>query len=211
MRLYLMAVTCLLIACGQEKTSQQKSPSGDSTTVHKIDTSVSSPQPAVPVQKKPSADYITPNEAPVNKALLARFGNEWHVLNDREASWIKDAFDYFIVSRRKEQPDYPYIALGDFNGDEKQDTAAMVTNKGHHQYRIAVLLAGSKALLWDEDILADAAIQTFSKSMPVEVMNGEKIKKIKLKNDGINVEYFERASFVLYLDKGKLKRLQTGD
>ena len=58
--------------------------------------------------------------------------------------------------------------------------------------------------------MIDAALSTIPNST-IEGMDGEKIKKIKLKGDGINVEYFEKASFVLYWDKSSFKRIQTGD
>ena len=123
---------------------------------------------------------------------------------------MKDAFDYFIVPKRKDSPNYPYITKGDFNADGKIDIAAVVTNEKKSKYQIAIMLEADKILFWNEDILEDAAISTVTKS-EIEGMEGEKTKKVKLKGDGINIEYFERGSFVVYWDKVSFKRIQTGD
>ena len=116
----------------------------------------------------------------------------------------------FIVPKRKENPNYPYITKGDYNADGKEDMAAVVIDSTKTAYQIAIILSADKIMFWKEDVLDDAAISTVPKST-IEGMDGEKTKKIKLKGYGINVEYFEKASFVLYWDKGSFKRIQTGD
>ena len=131
-------------------------------------------------------------------------------MNDRDAKWMKDAFDYFIAPRRKEDPNYPYIARGDYDADNLVDLAAIVTDSLKRNYQIVILLEKGNILFWKEDIMNDAAISTIPKS-DIAGMDGEKTKKIKKKGDGINVEYFEKASFVLYWDKSSFKRIQTGD
>ena len=209
MRLILFTVISLLLLSCKQKTAgakQQKKPKSDTASNTRKDTTKG--QTATP---KEIDYYTTPDEAVVNKSLQGYFKAEWHVLNDKEGSWMKDAFEYFIVPKRKELPNYPYITMGDFNGDSKPDTAAVVTDSLRTKYRIAVLSSAGKPFLWDEDIMADAAISLQPKGTTLDVMMGENAKKVKLKNDGINVEYFERASFVLHLDKGKFKRLQTSD
>jgi hypothetical protein len=201
MRSLLFWATLLLFSCGQSSSDQKDKPPTDTTTKS---TDTVSKQITAPVI------YNAPDEAAVNDALQLKFAKQWHVLNDQEAHWMKDAFDYFIVTKRKTEPNYPYITKGDFNGDGKHDIAAVVTDSTKSKYRIAILLDTSKALLWEEDIMVDAAISTVPKS-DIDGMDGEKTKKIKMKGDGINVEYFERASFVLYWDRSAFKRIQTGD
>lgn len=203
-RLLLFSISGLL-SCGQNGDSGKQEPPIAVTATKAADTASTTP-----VVKQSSLQYITPDEGAVNRSLSNKFGTEWHVLNDKEATWMKDAFDYFIVSKRKEFPNYPYITSGDFNADGKQDTAAVVTDSLKTKYRIAILLAENKILFWDEDILEDAAISTVPRS---EIVGGDekKTKKIKLKGEGINIEYFEKASFVLYWDRSSFKRIQTGD
>ncbi|MFZ1533448.1 MAG: hypothetical protein WAT14_04735, partial [Chitinophagaceae bacterium] len=103
-----------------------------------------------------------------------------------------------------------YITRGDFNGDNKPDIASVVTDSIKKKFRIAIFLGQDNIKIWDEDIMIDAALSTIPKST-IEGMDGEKTKKIKLKGDGINVEYFEKASFVIYWSGTDFKRIQTGD
>lgn len=156
------------------------------------------------------AVYKTPGEDAVNDRLAVLFGSPWFTVNDEEATWMKDAFDYFIVPRRKTNPTYPYISFGDYDGDGATDTAALVRDSTKTKYAIAIVPAKSKPYLWTEDISDEAAVSTMQKST-VEVIDGEKTKRIKLKSDAINIEFFETASFLIYFNKGKYNRLQTGD
>lgn len=197
MRLFIFIATVSLMSCGQNSSKENKATS-------KIDTTV-----ATAVNDDPT-DNSTPEERMVIRALRAQYGNKWHVMNDRDAKWMKDVFDYFIAPRRKEDPNYPYIARGDYDADNLVDLAAIVTDSLKRNYQIVILLEQGNILFWKEDIMNDAAISTIPKS-DIAGMDGENTKKIKMKGDGIKVEYFEKASFVLYWDKSSFKRIQTGD
>jgi hypothetical protein len=205
MRLLFFIATITLLSCGENSSSKKKETPTEDTAKKATDTIK-----AVPAVKEEPPTYVSPDEGLVNDALKAKYGNRWHVLNDKEAKWIKDAFDYFIVSKRKENPNYPYISKGDYNADGKPDMAAVVTDSTKSSYQIAILLGGDNIQFWEEDIMIDAALSTIPKST-IEGIDGEKTKKIKMKGDGINVEYFEKASFVVYWDKASFKRIQTGD
>ncbi len=197
-----------LLSCGQNSTKGKEEVSKTDTTKTAVDTAKTTPL----VKEEPPV-YTTPDEEAVNELLKAKFENKWHVVNDKEAKWMKDAFEYFIVPKRKENPNYPYITKGDFNGDGKADMAAVVTDSTRSSYQVAIILGPDDIKFWDEDIMIDAALTTIAKSEVISIPNegNEKVKKIKMKTDGINVEYFERASFVVYLDKDTFKRIQTGD
>jgi len=205
MKFLIFIAAVSLLSCGQNSTKEKEEVSKTDTTKTAVDTATTTPL----VKEEPPV-YTAPIEEAVNELLKAKFENKWHVLNDKEAKWMKDAFDYFIVPKRKEQPNYPYITKGDFNGDGKADMAAVVTDSTRNIYQVAIILGPDNIKFWDEDIMADAALSTVPKST-IEGMDGEKTKKVKLKGDGINVEYFEKASFVLYLDKASFKRIQTAD
>ncbi|MBC7872886.1 MAG: hypothetical protein H7Y01_02760 [Ferruginibacter sp.] len=205
MRLFIFTASIVLLSCGQNSSDKQKEVITGDTTKIAGDTTI-----AAPGVKDNPPGYTTPDQSRVNGMLTARYGNKWHVLNDSEAKWMKDAFDYFIVPKRKENPNYPYIARGDYNADGKEDMAAVITDSLKNTYQMAILLDTSKIILWKEDILEDAAISTVPKS-EIEGMEGEKTKKVKLKGDGINVEYFEKAAFVLYWSGREFKRIQTAD
>lgn len=205
MKFLLFIVAVSLLSCGQNSTKGKEDVSTTDTAKTAVVTSKTTP-----VVKEDPPDYTTPDEEAVNELLKGKFENKWHVLNDKEAKWMKDAFDYFIIPKRKENPNYPYITKGDYNADDKADMAAVVTDSTKNSYRVAILLGVDNIQLWEEDIMIDAALSTIPRST-IEGMDGEKTKKIKLKGDGVNVEYFEKASFVLYWDKGSFKRIQTGD
>lgn len=205
MRFPIIIAAVSFISCGQSSSKTKDIVAiGDSTK-----SSIETVKTLSDAKNKPFT-YTAPDEEPVNEMLKAKYGTEWHVLNDKEATWMKDAFDYFIVPKRKENPNYPYIAKGDYNGDGKADLAAVVTNDKKTTYQIAILLGKDNILFWKEDILEDAAISTVTKS-EIEGMEQEKTKKVKLKGDGITIDYFERGSFVVYWDKNSFKRIQTGD
>src|SRR5258705_577268 len=186
MRIFIFMSAFVLLSCGQN-SSDKKPVNKDSTTntVVKKDT-VTTTIPEF---------YTAPDEIVVNGSLAAIPGNKWHGLNDKETKWMKDAFDYFIAPKRKEYPGYPYITKGDFNGDGKMDTAAVVTDDNKKDFRIAILEGSGKIELWEEDVLINAALTTVPKGM-IEGGDIDHPKKIKMKGDGINVEYFEQASFV---------------
>ncbi|MEO7924634.1 MAG: hypothetical protein ABIR30_13215 [Chitinophagaceae bacterium] len=209
MRLLIFITTVFLLSCGQNASKKQETSSNDSVTTTKDTTVVTPAKPDTASTPEPTALSTS-----VNGFLNAKEGNKWHVLNDREAKWISGQFDYFIAPKRKENPDYPYIARGDFNGDGKTDLAAVVTNDTKTTFQLAIILdAGNdtrKIMYWDEDIMEDAAISTIPKST-IEGFEGERTKKVNMKAEGINVEYFEKASFVLYWNGAAFKRIQTGD
>ncbi|MEO7984024.1 MAG: FG-GAP repeat protein [Bacteroidota bacterium] len=205
MRFLIFVAAISLWSCGQHEADKKEEVSNNDTSKTRPDTARTTP-----VAKENPLPTSSPDEVAVNEKLKASYGTKWHVLNDKEAKWMKDAFDYFIVPKRKKNPNYPYIAKGDFNGDGKQDMAAVVTDNNRENFRVAILLAPDKIQLWEEDIMIDAALSSTPRST-IEGMDGEKTKKVKLKGDGVNVEYFEKASFVLYWDKNSFKRIQTGD
>ena len=205
MRFLIFITVISLLSCGQNSSAKKEEPTKEDTSKKTIDTAKTTP-----VVKVEEAPYIIPDEGIVNDALSVKFGTKWHVISDKEAKWMKDAFEYFIVPKRKESPNYPYITKGDFNGDGKADMAAVVTDSTKSSYQVAIILGPDNIKLWEEDIAVNAALSTIPKST-VEGMDGEKTKKVKLKGDGVNVEYFEQAAFVLYWDGKNFKRLQTAD
>lgn len=213
MRLLFLFITLFLISCGQKTSKKPEDLSKNDTLKTLTDTIHSTGEKAIAMTES-TGQPPTQLEIQVNGLLSANPGNKWHVLNDNEARWISGQFDYFIAPKRKENPDYPYIAKGDFNGDGKIDIAAVVTDTLKRNYQLAIILNADEKnpeiISWKEDIGEDAAISNLPKT-EIEGMVGDKTRKIKMKGDGINVEYFETASFVIYWNGSVFKRLQTGD
>ena len=203
MRFLIFMSAFVLLSCGQNSSNENKEKT-------KTDTVKVPAGTAKAIVKDEMSAYISPGEGNVNESMKAKYGNKWHVLNDKEAQCMKDVFDYFIAPKRKENPDYPYITKGDFNGDGKTDTAAVVTDDDKKDFRIAILSGPGKIELWEEDVLINAALSTVPKGT-IEGGDIDHPKKIKMKGDGINVEYFEQASFVIYWNGSSFKRIQAGD
>ena len=208
MKKLFFGVCVVLVSCGQQKQSVTEVTLSD--TVNEED-SLYPPAPVNP-DKRATAVTIASLRDSANLALSGQFKNQWHVVTDPEAHWMKDQFDYFIAPKRDSLPDYPYIATGDFNGDGRQDLAAVVTGEVKNAYRIIILPAGGKPFVWEEDVLENAAISKQPKTdLRAMDANGNPGKKISMKGDGILVEYFEQASFVLYWNGTKFERVQQGD
>lgn len=208
MKLFYTSLFVLFVSCNSNsKTDTNDGP--DSSNVK--DSNIIS-------KNKTRADStITPGSAlaeKVNAVLRAtRESAAWHVLNDKEARWISGQFEYFIAPKRKDNPDYPYIASGDFDGDNRQDLAAVVTDSTRVNYQLVIIsdIDNSKKInYWKEDMLEDAAISTAPKG-EIEGTVNEKVKKVKLNSEAIQVEYFEKASFIIYWNGKSFKRIQQGD
>src|SRR5258706_9686040 len=160
MRLLIFMSAFILLSCGQNSSGGKKETAKEDTVKVPADTAKTTA-----IVKNEIPAYFSPDEGAVNETLKAKYGNKWHVLNDKEAKWVKDAFDYFIVPKRKENPGYPYISKGDFNSDGKTDTAALVTDDNNKDFRIATLMGSDKIELWEEDVLINAALTTVPKGV----------------------------------------------
>lgn len=200
MRLTAFAILLVLLSCGQKK-SDQKGPAADTTTTPAKDTT----KPMGPVVTGPSAAVRE-----INGLLAEKFGGTMAVITDTDANWMKDEFEYFIAPKRKTDPDYPYLAKGDFNGDGQPDAAALVKTKDKPEYQLAIIFGSPldkhRISFWKNNIDV-CAISTYPKGE----LQGIDEPSVNMNGDGINVEYYEKASFVVYWDGKKFKKAQTGD
>jgi|GEM_PF-1896877 len=199
----------LAIGCGQHKSGKNDNPAGDSLkpgadTLSKLTDLGKNVSDTLP------RSMPTPAETEINGLLKEKFGHTLTVVNDKVGNWPKDVFDYFIVPERKNNPDYPYIAKGDFNGDGQQDAAALVKFAGKNEYQVAIIFGSPldkhRISFWKEDIDI-CAVATYPKGE----LEGIDAGKVTMKGDGINVHYYETASFVIYWDGKVFKRVFTSD
>ncbi len=202
MKLLSIILMVSLLACGHHTSDKQ---------VDKKDSS------AIITDSLPPAGNITDSiAAPTQLAstisglLKNKYSEEWILVNDFMANWPKDEFDYFIAPKRKTEPDYPYIATGDFNGDGQEDAAVLAVKSGTKEYQVFIISDYTSATpsfySWKEDIDV-TALSRYPKG-ELDGINGE---KIKMEGDGIGIEYYEKSSFVLYWTGNKFKRVWTGD
>ena len=200
MRLTVFAFLLVLFSCAQKKTGQETSKT-ETTSAVPNDTA----KPAEPVVTAPSAAVTE-----INSLLAEKFGGTLAVITDADANWRKDEFDYFIAPKRKADPDYPYLAKGDFNGDGQQDAAALVKTKDKPAYQLAIIFGSPldkhRISFWKDNIDVCAV-----SAYPKGELQGIDEPNVNMKGDGINVEYYEKASFVVYWDGKSFKKTQTGD
>ena len=199
MRPLLLITIPVLLSCGHSSADKESIP-GTAAIIVTV--------PKDTVAKTGQQFYKAPDETAVNGSLSKKFGDKWHVLNDREGKWIKDVFTSFIVPKRTENPNYPYITKGDFNNDGVTDTAAVITDKNKKEFRVAILLSNEEIQLWKENVLINAALSTAPKGSAAVAGTVDHPKKIKMLTDGINVEYFNQSSFVVYKSGHTFKRIQ---
>lgn len=203
MKLFTCLLLSFLISCGQKNAKvKDQLPPADTVITKPDNTSVKPPTDSLPP--------VTGMENSINTLIKKKYGEQWIVVNDVTANWPKDVFDYFIKSKRKTEPDYPYIAKGDFNGDGKEDIAALINKTGSKEYQVAIILDYNSPApafhLWKEDIDL-TAVSLYPKG-ELGGINGE---KVKMKGDGVGIEYYETSSFVLYWTGSGFKRVWTGD
>jgi hypothetical protein len=201
MRLLISVIVFTFFSCGQSADKEKKSQEDPLAIKTDTTTVVNSSKDTISEMKK-----TTELETQVNTILQTKLPNQWRVVNDSISNWPKDVFDYFIAGKRKENPDYPYIAKGDFNVDGKADYAALVVNDKRDKYRVAIVLDSTKVIIWNDDVQG-AAIST----NPKEDIGSIDGKVAKLKGEGINVEFFEKSSWVLYWTGSSFKKIWTGD
>lgn len=147
-------------------------------------------------------------EDEINEILNERISdNQWVVKTDQNATWTEYDFKEFINPERKTSPFYPYIALGDFDGDYKRnDYAVTVINKKNHKQRIMFILNKKDILMYDNDA-SNAAISLCDRQKITDLDN----KETNMKVDGVGVVHFEASSYVLYLDNKVFKEIWTSD
>jgi len=200
MRTIIFTAAILLTACGQNSSEKKK----DSDTTRTVtDTTI---PPVVPGHAG-----IVPGAAKVNAKLTEAFGGKWHVITDKESGWMPDVFDYFVVPERKKDPDFPYIAHGDYDCDGKTDVAALVTDSLHKENKIVYILNEGKTFSWWKEDVLGAAIKNLPKSEVVGFEDAQKEKKVQMKCDGVEVAWFETSSYVIYRKGSGFDNVWTGD
>ncbi|MGQ0740561.1 MAG: hypothetical protein ACT4OJ_16045 [Bacteroidota bacterium] len=209
MRILICFFMLLTIGCGQGSSDKKEPATGDSVKPAS-DSLSNSNGGSKNVSDSMPRTTPTAAETAINGLLKEKFGETLLVVNDKTANWPKDVFDYFIAPQRKEYPDYPYIANGDFNGDGQQDAAVLVKTEGKSEYQVAIIFGSPldkhRISFWKEDIDLCAVA-----AYPKGELEGIEAGKVKMKGDGINVHYYETASFVIYWDGKGFKRVYTSD
>lgn len=206
-RLFSLIFLAGIVACGSSGTKENKDTIKDDTIVNTITEADTTDNP---LDKQPQPASLLSKV--VNGLLDAKFEGKWIVVTDSVAQWQPDVFDYFIVKGRKKDKEYPYIVKGDFNADGEKDVAALVKERKGTSYQVAIILNNVNKTgkndyhFWKEDIDL-AAVELYPKGE----MRIPENKPVKMGGDGITVEFYEKASFVIYWDGKAFKRVYTSD
>jgi hypothetical protein len=139
----------------------------------------------------------TPSAGPefrMNAALASAFGVRYRVMTDDESHWDKYVFDTFIKPRREKSKYYPFIVIGDFDGDKVSDVAALVRNTDNNYLRLGVLWGRSGELTFYDGQLCEGISFTPANEWK---SHWEKAA-ITLPSDAITVICYEKSSWLLY-------------
>ena len=205
-----------LLSCGQNNTKDKDkeiAAKKDSVTAS-ID---SSKKTGLTITTPKDSLVLTnvPDETRVNELLRSRPGRKWHVLTDKQAAWDKQDFEYYLTAGRKKDPNYPFIIKGDFNGDNKMDYAALVTNDKIYYdalvTRVAILPAEGSIVLIDENSFNKTVLTAVPKSSLIEGYDGPTgaNKKVKLKVDAIDVNNHDGGGYYIYWNGTEFKFLYS--
>jgi hypothetical protein len=206
MRLIIFISAFTILSCGQNSYKEKEKPLQNDPINKMTDTAKTNGQDSSIVK-----DNITiadlPDEATINSLLKTKFADKWHVLTDKEAGWDKNIYDNNIAEKKKKNPDFPYITKGDFDGDGKVDYAAMVTNYGHTENKIAIITGPDNIVIWGEDYVGNGTLETFHKADLKGLDNDGNEKQVKMKGDGIRVIVFDVAGYTIYWNGSAFKYL----
>ena len=187
MRLIAFLLACCLLGCKDKKRTVETVP------------------PAVQTDTLPDLTR-TPGADSIN-TVLSGLPGQWKLVTDERSGWTNDALEYFVYTRRKTDPDYPYISRGDYNCDGQPDVAALVADSS--RVKLAILYAGGKVEWWDEDMTGVALSNM--KKQDFGAMKDEQELKVSLGCDAVEAEWFEKATQVIYFDGKKFQNVWTGD
>jgi len=152
----------------------------------------------------------------IENLIKNNYGSQWNILNDKQANWDKYDLENFILPERKRinNPDYPYIIKGDFDGNGKLDYVATLSKSNDNRMsKLAIILDNGNVYFYDlEPGLYSLGCGT-ERQIHIYDEDGETlINSVNLKGDGISVGIFETGySFVIYWTGSNFESIYTGD
>ena len=205
-----------LLSCGQNTTkdsdkeiaAKKDSVAASIDSIKKTGLTITTPRDSLELTN-------VPDETRVNEFLRSRPGRKWHVVTDKQAAWDKQDLEYYLTAGRKKDPNYPFIIKGDFNGDNKMDYAALVTNDKIYYdalvTRVAILPAEGSVVLIDENSFNKTVLTAVPKSSMIEGYDGtfDTTKKVKVKYDAIDVNNHDGGGYYIYWDGTEFKLLYS--
>ena len=141
-------------------------------------------------------------------AVLATGPGGWQLVTDDRSGLTADYIEYFVESPRKANPEYPYLARGDYNCDDRQDLAVLAVDSSD-AVKLVFLYGGGGQDWWTDDMLG-AALKNFPRQN-FGAMKDEEELNVSLPCDAVEAEWFEKAVQVIYWDGKKFTNVWTAD
>ena len=155
---------------------------------------LATPTPSLSPGRAGTGHFGADLDVPMNAALVSQYGDKYRVATDKDLTWTKYDLDTFIMPNRKTFKHYPYIVIGDFDGDKVSDLAALVRNSENNYLRLAVLWGGKDKLTFYDGQLCWA----ISFVPANEWKSRWERASVTLPADAILVECYEKSSWLLY-------------
>ena len=198
MKPILIVVTCFLISCNNSKNEPN-------TTEIKKDSVITTDS------TEPAAVLIYTRYVPVNLLQhLSASLPEWSIPDP--SAWEKRWWDYY-----KTNVTLVNYMPGDFNCDGAKDYAMVLTNRNNNVAAWAFLAKGNSFENKKLDEFQNISGQIGCGLMPLHAgkhgdLNNEDVNyRVDVKCPGITLVFFEKAARSYYLEKGKVKWIQSGD
>ncbi len=138
----------------------------------------------------------------IESIVKNKLGSQWYILNDKQAKWDNYDLENLIVPYRNENPDYPYIIKGDFDGNGKLDYAATFSESGDLVSKIAIIFDSGKVYFWDIEYPTLCMLDC-EKKQDIYRLNYD--SSVKLIGDGIAIFYSGEGGELICWDGTEFK------
>jgi len=203
--LFIIPVMLVFIACNQSKTKEKKEATQKDSSNMVSD--------SAGANKNLPQRAMLPDEAMINGLLKSKGHEKWRLITDAEAR--VDSFNYYVETvgkARVKNPDFPFIAKGDFNGDGKMDYAALVMTDEKFDTttltKVVIFLADGDMIITEADSDNHTTVDLSPKSSKVHgFLDGKTETDIKLKYDAVDVSNWDAGGDYIYWDGKKWRKL----
>lgn len=138
---------------------------------------------------------------------MARYDARYAVLTDEFSGFSQLQLTEFVIPGRRKFLYYPYLVLGDFDGDKLSDIAAVVRNRINGHERLAVKWgSGRRFTFYDE--LPCSALSFLPAN---EWRSAFEQLELTLVTDAIEVQCYDVSSRILYWDGSKFQTYFVAD
>ncbi|MDO8680540.1 MAG: hypothetical protein Q7R30_18645 [Acidobacteriota bacterium] len=144
--------------------------------------------------------------ADVLTALAGASQGRYRLATDQDRKWDQYSFDNFVKPNRAKVEHYPFIARGDFDGDNLPDLAAEVLSLDDTRTRMALVWGNGTVSFYDGQMCSAIASVP-----PQEWKSHWESAPLTLTTDAILVACFESSAWLLYWDGQSFRQYRISD